>query len=383
MGSSLTFALDDEQEALARTVRRFVDAPATRERLRAVVERGGGHDAASWATLVSLGLPGLTIAEAAGGAGLGPVELAVVLEALGRGLVASPYFATVALGATALAIAGDETQRLRWLPGIAQGDQTATLAFVDGDRFTLDPPSAGRGVHATDVDGGYRLNGTLGFVLDGATAGLLIVRAGEGLFVVEERAHRGEALVSGLRRIATPTLDLTRPLATLQFTDVFVPSAARLRLEAATALPAILHRAQIALAAEQAGGARRCLEMAVDHAKTRAQFGRPIGSFQAVAHRCADMMVQVETARTASWYAAFQAATLADQTEGLASVAALAAATCGAAYLQCASSSLQVHGGIGFTWEHDVQLHYKRARASASLLGDAAWHADRFAEGLA
>ena len=370
MRSELTFALDDEQEALERTVKRLVDSPSTHEGLRRVVDNGGGHDAVAWAHLVELGLAGLTVEVSYGGSGLGDVELAVVCEQLGRGLVPTPYFATVALGASALRIAGDEVQRHRFLPSLASGARTATLAFLGGDRFTLEPATS---LSVTQVVGGYRLDGRLGFVLDGDTADLIVVRAGDGLFVLDT-AILGPA--EGLIRTRTPSLDMTRPLARLELRGLVVPADTRLAVTASVAMPSIIHRAQIALAAEQAGGARRCLEMSADYAKVRTQFGRPIGSFQAISHRCADLMVEVETARTAAWYGAFVGSTGSTDLEA---VAALAASTCGAAFLKCAGENIQIHGGIGFTWEHDAHLFYKRARASAALFGDAAWHADRYA----
>jgi alkylation response protein AidB-like acyl-CoA dehydrogenase len=217
-------------------------------------------------------------------------------------------------------------------------------------------------------------------VLDGHCADLLVVaarregsRADEGisLFAVASEAE-------GVERRAIPTLDQTRRLAEIELHGVRVPASARLGDEGsgAAALARILELAAISLAAEQVGGAQRCLDLAVAHAKSRVQFGRPIGSFQAIQHRCADMMLRVESARSAAYYAACVAA---ENGPELSRVASLAKVYCSEAYFQCAADSLQIHGGVGFTWEYDVQLHLKRAKWAESFLGDPVWHRERVA----
>jgi alkylation response protein AidB-like acyl-CoA dehydrogenase len=224
------------------------------------------------------------------------------------------------------------------------------------------------------------LSGRKRFVLDGHCAELLVVAArragsrgdeGVSLFAVPSAAK-------GVERRALATLDATRRLSEIELHSVRVPASAQLGDEGAgaVALERILELAAIALAAEQVGGAQRCLDLAVAHAKTRIQFGRPIGSFQAIQHRCADMMLRVESARSAAYYAACVAA---ESGAELSRVASLAKVYCSDAYFQCAADSLQVHGGVGFTWEYDVHLHLKRARFTQSFLGDSAWHRERVA----
>jgi alkylation response protein AidB-like acyl-CoA dehydrogenase len=312
----MRFGFTDEQEALRRTVRR-------------AVERGRVDD---------LGLAGLIVPEELGGAGLGWVEVVAVMEELGRGIAEAPVFSTVCLGAAALRAGGDPAREL--LPAIARGEATATVAH------------AGR----LDVDGD-RVSGTVGHVVDGDTADLIVVAAGDALWVV-----RGDAVAR--RRL--PTMDASRPLA--EITADRVPA-----VRIAGTLDRALALARIGLAAEQVGGAQRCLELSVDYAKVRHQFGRPIGSFQAIQHRLADMFVHVESARSAAYYAGWAADHAPDELDV---VSAAVAATCGEAFYQCAAETIQVHGGIGFTWEHEAHRQFKRARASRALLGAPDHHRD-------
>jgi len=343
----MRFAFSDEQEELRRSVRRAIDAHGGVASARAVLHSELGHDAAMWSRLArDVGLAGLIIPEGHGGAGLGWIEVAAVLEELGRALAPVPFFSTVCLGVNAL-LACDAT---RWLPPIASGAQTATVA-IDGD-----------------VEGrAGALHGTARYVVDGHTADLIVVATCEALYLVDGDAAR-------LHRRRTPTIDATRPLAELTFEGVTAT-----RLADRGVLPEILQRASVALAAEQVGGAERCLDLSVEYAKVRHQFGRPIGSFQAIQHTCAEMFLLVESARSAAYYAAWAA----DHDPGdLAMTAATAAAYCSDAYFRCAGDAIQVHGGIGFTWEHDAHLYFKRARASRSLLGPPDLHRERIAATL-
>jgi alkylation response protein AidB-like acyl-CoA dehydrogenase len=282
----------------------------------------------------------------------------------------------VCLGVNAVLVAGDEAQRREHLPRIASGEVRATLAFAEEP--TVDPLAIA--TVARDGAQGYVLSGTKRYVVDGATADLLVVTArapattgdaGVSLFVVDARAP-------GVGREPVSTLDPTRRLATVELRDVHVGRGSR--MGDARALRRIVDRAAVALAAEALGGAERCLEMATDYAKTRIQFDRPIGSFQAIKHRLADMLVSVETARSAAYWAACVAES--DDASELATAAALAKSYCTEAFFRCAAECVQIHGGIGFTWEHDAHLYLKRARGSLSLLGSPARDRERIAHML-
>ena len=332
----MNFGLTPEQAELKRSTRRFLESHCGSARVRAAMETDRAWDEAAWNVARELGWPALT--------GLGWVELAIVAEESGRCLACLPFFSSVCLAANALHAAGDEGH----LRHLESGEIRAALASGDG-------------VTARRQGDRYVLSGEIGHVVDGHTADLLVVaaRAPElSLFVVELAA-------GDVTRRKEPTLDATRAMATLTLRDVPVPASAR--IGGAEALQTALHRAAIALAAESLGGAERCLEMATEYAKTRIQFDRPIGAFQAIKHRLADMFVAVETARSAATWAASVAAS-GDPSE-LPVAAALAKSYCTEAFFRCAAECIQIHGGIGFTWEHDAHLFLKRARGSLVLLG--------------
>jgi alkylation response protein AidB-like acyl-CoA dehydrogenase len=371
----MRFAFTEEQEELRATARAFLAERSSSERVRAASETEAGFDAETWKRIGGeLGWAAVAIPEEHGGLGLGAVELCALLEPMGEALLCAPFFASVCLGAQAVLEAGTAQQRDAWLPAIAAGERTATLAF--------EGPDGGEPAVAARADGaGWVLSGGVAQVLDGASADLLVVVAhaddGLALFAVP-----GDA--AGLARRALPTLDRTRRLAALELRDVRVPANARLGGAGAgtrAALERTLDRARIALAAEQVGGAQRCLDLAVAYAKERVQFGRPIGSFQAIKHRLAELMVRVETARSAAWWASGVAA-LGDDAAELARVASLAKAWSSEAFFHCAAECLQVHGGVGFTAEYDVHLYLKRARAGEAFLGDPAWQRERIAAAL-
>jgi alkylation response protein AidB-like acyl-CoA dehydrogenase len=365
------FAVSDEQEELRRSVRRFLADKSPSSEVRRLMESAEGYDAAVWTQMAAqLGLPGMAIPEEYGGSGYSYVELAVVFEETGAALACSPLFATVALAANALQTSGDEAAMKEFLPQIAAGELTATLAFTEdsGDWSAADTATT-----ATASGDGWTLDGHKSFVVDGQTAGLVLVVAtapeGLSLFAVDGAA-------AGLQRTALPTMDQTRKLARLTFAGTparLVGTAG----EAADGLARTVSLAAVALAAEATGGAQRCLDMAVDYAKTRIQFGRPIGSFQAIKHKCADMLVEVESARSAAYFAASEAA---EDSAELASAASLAKAYCTDAFFRTAAESIQIHGGIGFTWEHDAHLYFKRAKSSQLLLGDPASHREFLAQ---
>jgi alkylation response protein AidB-like acyl-CoA dehydrogenase len=374
----MRFAFTEEQEALRATARAFLSEHSSSEQVRRAMQSELGFAPELWKTIsAQLNWPAVSIPEDCGGLGLGDVELAALLEVMGEVLLCAPFFSTVCLGANALRIAGSDAQKREWLPAIAEGRTLATLAAFEPDKNWS---AAGIEAEAHRQGGDYLLTGRKRFVLDGHCADLLVVAArreesrgddGISLFTVPSEAQ-------GVERRALPTLDQTRRLAEIELHGVRVPASARLGEEGsgAAALERILELAAIGLAAEQVGGAQRCLDLAVAHAKSRVQFGRPIGSFQAIQHRCADMMLRVESARSAAYYAACVAA---ENGEGLARVASLAKAYCSDAYFHCAADSLQVHGGVGFTWEYDVHLHLKRAKWAESYLGDPVFHRERVA----
>jgi alkylation response protein AidB-like acyl-CoA dehydrogenase len=359
--------------------RRFLEEHSSSARVRAAMATDRGFDPEVWQRIGGeLGWTAMIVPEAYGGFGFTYVELIAVMEEMGRALLCAPFFSSICLAANALLVAGDEAQKEAHLPGIASGDTRAALAWMEPNgRF-----DAGGIAAVARPDGAdFLLSGTKTFVIDGHTADLLIVAArtpgssgehGIGLFLVPADAP-------GIDRRPLPTMDQTRKQAELVLSSVRVPASDRLSGDGWAALSRTLELAAIALAAEQAGGAQRCLELAVDYAKVRIQFGRPIGSFQAIKHMCADMLLQVESARSAAWYAGWAAA---HGGEALSIVAPMARAWCSDAYFHCAAESIQIHGGIGFTWEHDAHLYFKRARASAMLLGDSSLHCERLAQAI-
>jgi alkylation response protein AidB-like acyl-CoA dehydrogenase len=317
-----------------------------------------------------MGLQGLVVPEDFGGSGFGYIELIVVLEEMGRALLCAPYFSTVVLAANTLLHAGDDAAKADYLPGIASGDTIATLAFTE-DNGRWD--ESGITATATQKDGGWAIDGHKMYVLDGHVANLVLVaaRTGKGvsLFAVDAGA-------TGLTRTALSTMDQTRKQARLEFSS----TPARLigiEGEGWSVLERVLDLAAVALAAEQVGGAQKCLDMSVEYAKVRVQFGRPIGSFQAIKHKCADMLLEVESAKSAAYYAGWCASELNDE---LPSVASLAKAYCSEAYFHASAENIQIHGGIGFTWEHPAHLYFKRAKSSELLFGDPTYHRELLAQ---
>jgi alkylation response protein AidB-like acyl-CoA dehydrogenase len=366
----MNFAFSEEQEELRRSVRRFLEDKSPMSEVRRLMETTEGFDRAVWDQMADqLGLQALAIPEEYGGAGFGYVELFVVLEEMGAALLCAPYFATVALGANAVLSSGDEGAKKDLLPGIAAGTTIATLALTeDSGRWSTDAVT----LAASETGGKWRLDGHKMFVIDGHNADLLLVAArtssGVSLFAVEAGA-------SGVTRTPLATMDQTRKQARIEF---FAAAARLVGAEggADRVLSRTLDLAAVALAAEQVGGAQRCLDMSVDYAKNRIQFGRPIGSFQAIKHKCADMLMEVESAKSAAYYAAWAAA---EDSEELPVVASLAKSYCSEAYFHAAGENIQIHGGIGFTWEHDAHLYFKRAKSSELLLGDPSYHRDLLA----
>lgn len=363
----------DEHRELRRSVRRFLETASPSEEVRRVMETETGYDRAVWQRLAGeLGLTGLIVPEEYGGAGAGLAELAVVMEEMGRALICGPYLSSAVIAAAALLESGDARACADFLPGMVDGSVIATVAVAEGNDDVRDLARV-RARACPDGDG-HRLYGEKTRVTDGHTAALVLVaartEAGLSLFAVDGAAH-------GILREELPALDPTRKSARIALDGV----VARLIGSEGAAGPALersLDLAAVALAAEQTGGAERCLELSVDYAKTREQFGRPIGAFQAIKHKCADMLLEVQAAKAAVEHAAgLWGRGDACAERGLA--ASTARAYCSDAYVHAAAETVQIHGGIGFTWEHDAHLHLRRAKSSALLLGSISWHLERVA----
>ena len=349
------FRFSAEQQELAGAVRRFFAAKSPEAEVRRAMLGELGHDPALWSRMsIELGLPGLAIPESCGGAGFTFLELGIVLQEMGRALVCAPFFSSAVLAASAFLNSGDVDAMSRWLPRIASGELLATVAL---------PPHSH--VRATSGSNGWTLDGVAEFVLDGVGAELVLVAAESdaGLVLVGV-----DAQAPGVTRRPVEVFDATRRVARLEF----VATAGALigdASTAATALERTADLARIALAAESVGVAERALDMATDYAKLREQFGRPIGSFQAIKHRLATVLVEIEAARSAAWYALWAATGRPDE---ISVVAPLTLATCTETAYLAASENVQVHGGIGYTWEHPAHLYLRRATTSRLLLGDPA-----------
>ncbi len=368
---SMNFAFTEEQEELRKTVRAFLDSKSPETAVREQMETEQGYDEAVWKQAAEqLGLQGLAIPEEFGGSGYGYVELGIVLEEMGRALLCAPFFSTVVLAGNTLLQSGDDAAKKEYLPGIASGETIATLAFTEPNGKW---DESGIEATATKDGDGWKLNGTKMFVLDGHTADLIIVAAktdkGTSLFAVS-----GDA--AGLTRTALSTMDQTRKQAKLELADT-PGTLIGTEGEGWDTINTVLDLVVVGLAAEQVGGAQKVLEMAVEYAKVRVQFGRPIGSFQAIKHKCADMLLEVESAKSAAYYGLWCASEMNDE---LPSVASLAKAYCSEAYFHAAAENIQIHGGIGFTWEHPAHLYFKRAKSSELLFGDPTYHRELLAQ---
>jgi len=352
----MDFALSEDQRLIADSARGFLADASGLEQVRAVVDGEAGWAPGLWSGLArDMGFAGLMIPEAYGGSGLGAVEMAVVLEETGRRLAPAPLFETSVLAAQAILAAGDEAQRASLLPAIAAGDTRA--AFVGA----AERPTLARG----------RLTGRARFVTFAHVADLLVVATTDGSLVALRAATPGIVVER------TPNLDRTRPFSSVTF-DLEVPDEAVLG-GAGSAVSAIARTLAVGaglLAAEQTGGAQFCLDSTVEYAQQRVQFGRLIGSYQAVKHELADMMVMIEASRSAALYAA---AAIDEGGEELAEACAIAAAWASECYLHCSGEAIQLHGGIGFTWEHHAHLYFKRARATSTWLGTVEAHREALA----
>jgi alkylation response protein AidB-like acyl-CoA dehydrogenase len=366
----MNFAFTEEQDELRKMVRSFLESKSPETAVREQMETEAGFDRSVWSQMAEqMGLQAIAIPEQYGGQGFSFVELGIVLEEMGRALLCSPYFSSVVLAANTLLHSGDEDAKSKWLPGIASGETIATLATTepsgkwDASGVTMEAKGSGRE---------FTLTGTKMFVLDGHTADLILVAAKTGagisLFAVEGGAN-------GLTRTALSTMDQTRKQARLDFADT-PATLVGTDGKGWDVLSTVFDLAAVALAAEQVGGAQFVLDMAVEYAKVRVQFGRPIGSFQAIKHKCADMLLEVESAKSAAYYGMWCASEMNDE---LPSVASLAKAYCSEAYFHATAENIQIHGGIGFTWEHPAHLYFKRAKSSELMFGDPTYHRELLA----
>jgi len=368
MRSSAPFSVTDEQHALRNAVADVLARHSSEAQVRALMATDTGFDPAVWQELAAMGLTGLLIDEEYGGAGAGPVEMGIVQEEMGAALLVSSFLSTAVLVPNLLAETGDAAECAAMLPRIAAGDLIASVAFAEDGSAR---PPAKIATAAGAIGGAWHITGYKHFVLDGQSADLLYVLAGTdagpAVFAVDAGAP-------GLDVTPLTTVDPTRKQCRLQFVDTPARLVGRPG-SGVEVFTAALDRSAVALLSEQAGGARRAVEMATEYAKTRYQFGRAIGSFQAVKHMCADMLLEAESAVSA---ARFVAGSFAEQAPSRIADLALAQAYCSDAFVFVAATNIQVHGGIGFTWEHPAHLYLRRARSDAQLLGSPSWHRERY-----
>ncbi len=347
----MNFDFSDEQKQLRDEARRFLSENCTPKHVRAILEGKDTYDRALWKGLAELGLIGVAIPEEFGGAGAGRLELCVVAEELGRALAPVPYSSTVYLAAELLMLAGSDAQKQAWLPKIASGDAIGTLALAEG----IGDPTP-QSIKTTAAGG--KVSGTKTLVPDGGIADFAIVVAREGLFLVELNG-------AGVSRENVETVDPTRNHARIVFNGAAgEPLGAG--ADAWSLVNNVLDRAAVLVAFEQIGGSDRALEMGRDYALDRIAFGRPIGSFQAIKHMLADMYVAATLARSNAYYGAWALSTDAGE---LAEAAANARVSATQAYQLCSKNNTQVHGGMGFTWEFDCHLYYRRSNLLALTLG--------------
>src|SRR5262249_54912592 len=375
----MNFGFNEEQELLRSTARKFFENECASETVRKLMDGPEGMTPELWKKLAEQGWLGLIVPDAYGGGGVGVVGPVGPREEMGRAVVPGPFFSTVLLGGLAILEAGTDAQKKAWLPKVASGETRATLAWMEP---SADLGARGITLSATAKGGGHVLNGTKLFVQDAHTADLIGVAArpaggrapeeGIPLFLVPKGAP-------GLTITLLPTMDQTRKLCEVTLKDVVANANAVMGQAGAgwAPLARVLDRATVALCAEMCGGAQKVLDMTVEYAKIRQAFGRPIGSYQGVKHRAADMLVDVENSKSITYYAAW--AVDEGVPEGPLAVS-MAKAYVSDAYRRVAGAGIQLHGGIGFTWEHDLHLSFKRAKGSEFTFGDATWHRERVAQ---
>jgi alkylation response protein AidB-like acyl-CoA dehydrogenase len=374
----VNFGFNEEQELLRSTARKFLENECASPVVRQLMDTPEGMTPELWTKLAEQGWLGLIYPDGYDGMGLGLVDLVVLMEEMGRAVLPGPYFSTVLLGGLAVLEAGNEAQKKDWLPRIAAGDKRVTLAWMEPSAM-LGPE--GVTLRAADRGASFVLSGTKLFVPDAHTADAIVVAArtttgtsaeGVSLFLVPKETP-------GLEVKLLPTMDQTRKLCEVTLHDASVGRDALLGAAGAgwTPLGRVLDRATVALCGEMCGGAQKVLDMTVEYAKIRHAFGRPIGSYQGVKHRAADMLVDVENSKSITYYAAW--ALDEGGTDGPLAVS-MAKAYVSDAYRRVSAAGIQLHGGIGFTWEHDMHLYFKRAKGSEFTFGDATYHRERVAQ---
>ena len=376
----MDFGFSAEQDMLRQTARAFLAENSPPSFVRQMMEDERGYKPELWKDMADLGWLGLAFPEEYGGQGLGFVDLTVILEEMGAVLLPSPFFSSVLLAGQTILIGGSEAQKKTYLAKIADGSLIATLAMTEpSGRFDAEGISE---VTATATADGFSISGTKLFVPDAHVADVMVVAArtkesddksdGISLFLVEANSP-------GMATTLLKTMDQTRKQCEVVFDNVTVGRDSLIGMidMGWPILQKVLNIATAALCAEMVGGAQRVLDMSVAYAKERVQFGRPIGSFQAIKHKCAEMMLQVESAKSAAYYAAW--AVDEDAPEAPLAVS-MAKAYCSDAYRYTAGEGIQVHGGIGFTWEHDMHLYFKRAKYAEFAFGDATYHRELVAQ---
>jgi alkylation response protein AidB-like acyl-CoA dehydrogenase len=373
----MDFGFNADQELLRATARKFFENECTSEFVRARMAEGPGFTEEFWTKLAEQGWLGLVYPEQYGGAGLGFVDLTVLMEEMGRAVMPGPFFSTVLLGGLTILEAGSDAQKKEWLTKIAEGQARVSLAWTEPNARW---DAAGVTTTATASGGGFTLNGTKLFVPDAHASHALVVVArtrdgaddGVSLFLVPTNAK-------GIAVTLLPTMDQTRKLCEVKLDQVAVPASALLGAKDGgwQPLSRVAQRATVALCAEMCGGAQKVLDMTTEYAKIRIAFGKPIGSYQGVKHRAADMLVDVENAKSLTYYAAWA---VDENVPEAALAASMAKAYTSDAYRKVAGAGIQLHGGIGFTWEHDLHLYFKRAKSSEFTFGDATYHREKVAQ---
>ena len=374
----MDIGFSEEQETLRETARKFLDDECTTQFVRRLMATEEAITAEFWQKLAEQGWLGILYPEEDGGSGLGLVDLVVLMEEIGRAVMPGPYPATVLLGGAAIAAAGSPAQRRAWVPRIVAGEAKATLAVTEPNARW---DAAGITATARETRGGFALSGAKMFVPDAHLADVLVVAArsrdgstmedGVSLFLVPRDA-------AGLVVRRLPSVDETRKLCEVTLDNVALPAPALLGElhQGWEPLARVTDRAAVALSAEICGTAQRVLDLTVDYAKLRVAFGKPIGTYQGVKHKCADMLVEIENAKSLTYYAAWAL----DEGDAEAAMAvSMAKAAASDAGRKVCAAGIQLHGGIGMTWEHDLQLYLKRAKADEVAFGDATWHRERIA----
>jgi len=369
----MDFGFSEDQELLRKSAADFLAKECPMTYVRQMMEDERGYSDELWNKMAELGWMGLIYPEEFGGVGLNMVDLVVILEEMGRLALPGPFFSTVCMGGRAILEAGSSEQKQKFLPSIVSGKTKATLAVLE-ENARWD--EKGVKLSARKNKKGYTLNGIKLFVPDAHVSEVIVcaARSSEGitLFLLDRQQ-------AGISTTLLKTMDQTRKLCEVRLDKVQVGPDAVLGVpgEGWQALSRILDCSKVALCAEMCGGAQKVLDMTVEYAKLREQFGRPIGSFQAIQHKCANMLVQVESAKSATYYAAWA---VANDIPEAPLAAAMAKAYCSDAYRQVSAEGIQVHGGIGFTWEHDLHIYFKRAKGSEVTFGDATWNRELVAQ---